>query len=552
MSQNTANTNAANANAANSMFCFQCEQTAGCTGCTRAGVCGKSAMTAKLQDTLTGSLISLANTAACSNKNSNHSLTAALEDEINHLILEGLFTTITNVNFDDASIKDLTARIHTATAKTADACNVSIVSDYDMNNIWNANEDIRSLKSLILFGARGMAAYAYHAMTLGYTDVSLNQFFLTALDSLSKNWGMNELLPIVMEVGRFNLTCMELLDRANTDTFGNPVPVSVSLTVEKGPFIVVTGHDLEDIKQLLEQTKDKGINIYTHGEMLPAHAYPELKKYPHLKGNFGTAWQNQQKEFASLPAPILFTTNCLMPPKASYADRVFTTGAVVFPNTPFISSSTDGHKDFTPVIEKALELGGFSKDQHFTGINGGSNVMTGFARNAILSSAGEIVDAVKSGAIRHFFLVAGCDGARAGRNYYTEFVKQTPSDSIVLTLACGKYRFNDLELGNIGPFPRLMDMGQCNDAYSAIKVAVALADDFGCGVNDLPLSMVLSWYEQKAVCILLTLLHLGIKNIKLGPTLPAFISPNVLNYLVEHFAIAPVTTPEADLKEILG
>ena len=552
MSQNITNTNAANINTTSSMFCFQCEQTAGCTGCTRAGVCGKSAMTAKLQDTLTGALIALANTAACSNKNSNRNLSVSLVDEINHLILEGLFTTITNVNFDDASIKDLTARIHTATAKTADACNVSIVSDYDMNNIWNANEDIRSLKSLILFGVRGMAAYAYHAMTLGYTDASLNQLFLTALDSLSKDWGMNELLPIVMEVGRFNLTCMELLDRANTETFGDPVPVSVSLTVEKGPFIVVTGHDLEDIKQLLEQTKDKGINIYTHGEMLPAHAYPELKKYPHLKGNFGTAWQNQQKEFASLPAPILFTTNCLMPPKASYADRVFTTGAVVFPNTPFISSSTDGHKDFTPVIEKALELGGFSKDQHFTGINGGSNVMTGFARNAILSSAGEIVDAVKSGAIRHFFLVAGCDGARAGRNYYTEFVKQTPSDSIVLTLACGKYRFNDLELGNIGPFPRLMDMGQCNDAYSAIKVAVALADAFGCGVNDLPLSMILSWYEQKAVCILLTLLHLGIKNIKLGPTLPAFLSPNVLNYLVEHFAIAPVTTPEADLKEILG
>lgn len=552
MSQNITNTNTANVNASNIMFCFQCEQTAGCTGCTRAGVCGKSAMTAKLQDTLTGALIALANTAACSNKNSNNNLTAVLIDEINHLILEGLFTTITNVNFDDASIKDLTARIHTAAAKTANACNGSIVSDYDMNNIWNANEDIRSLKSLILFGVRGMAAYAYHAMTLGYTDVSLNQFFLTALDSLSKDWGMNELLPIVMEVGSFNLTCMELLDRANTETFGDPVPVSVSLTVEKGPFIVVTGHDLEDIKQLLEQTKDKGINIYTHSEMLPAHAYPELKKYPHLKGNFGTAWQNQQKEFASLPAPILFTTNCLMPPKASYADRVFTTGAVVFPNTPFIPSSTDGHKDFTPVIEKALELGGFSKDQHFTGINGGSNVMTGFARNAVLSSAGEIVDAVKSGAIRHFFLVAGCDGARAGRNYYTEFVKQTPSDSIVLTLACGKYRFNDLELGNIGPFPRLMDMGQCNDAYSAIKVAVALADAFGCGVNDLPLSMVLSWYEQKAVCILLTLLHLGIKNIKLGPTLPAFLSKNVLNYLVEHFAIASTTTPEADLAELLN
>ena len=529
------------------MFCYQCEQTANGKGCTKMGVCGKTPEIANLQDLL----IYQAKGICCYAKKLLETGEHAPK-EVVRFLENVLFTTLTNVNFDDASIKNLTTRIHAAAAKTANACNVSIVSDYDMNNIWNANEDIRSLKSLILFGVRGMAAYAYHAMTLGYTDASLNQFFLTALDSLSKDWGMNELLPIVMEVGRFNLTCMELLDRANTETFGDPVPVSVSLTVEKGPFIVVTGHDLEDIKQLLEQTKDKGINIYTHGEMLPAHAYPELKKYPHLKGNFGTAWQNQQKEFASLPAPILFTTNCLMPPKASYEDRVFTTGAVVFPNTPFISSSTDGHKDFTPVIEKALELGGFSKDQHFTGINGGSSVMTGFARNAILSSAGEIVDAVKSGAIRHFFLVAGCDGARAGRNYYTEFVKQTPSDSIVLTLACGKYRFNDLDLGTIGAFPRLMDMGQCNDAYSAIKVAVALADAFGCGVNDLPLSMILSWYEQKAVCILLTLLHLGIKNIKLGPTLPAFLSPNVLNYLVEHFAIAPVTTPEADLKEILG
>ena len=435
-------------------------------------------------------------------------------DEINHLILEGLFTTITNVNFDDASIKDLTAQIRSAKENLAASYQISSTADYDMNNIWNADEDIRSLKSLILFGVRGMAAYAYHAMVLGYTDASLNQFFVTALSALSKDWGMNELLPIVMEVGRFNLLCMELLDTANTESFGDPVPVTVSLTVEKGPFIVVTGHDLSDIKQLLKQTKDTGINIYTHGEMLPAHAYPELKKYPHLKGNFGTAWQNQQKEFAALPAPILFTTNCLMPPKSSYADRVFTTGSVQFPNTPYIKDE-NGHKDFTLLIKKALELGGYSSDQHFTGINGGTSVMTGFAKNAVLSSAGEIVDAVKSGAIRHFFLVAGCDGARSGRNYYTEFVKQTPADSIVLTLACGKYRFNDLDLGTIGNFPRLMDMGQCNDAYSAIKVAVALADAFGCSVNDLPLSMILSWYEQKAVCILLTLLHLGIKNIKL-------------------------------------
>ena len=545
MSQNITNT--ANINASNSMFCFQCEQTAGCTGCTRAGVCGKSAMTAKLQDTLTGALIALANTAACSNKNSNNNLSAVLMDEINHLILEGLFTTITNVNFDDASIKNLTARIHAAAAKTANACNVSIVSDYDMNNIWNANEDIRSLKSLILFGVRGMAAYAYHAMTLGYTDASLNQFFLTALDSLSKDWGMNELLPIVMEVGRFNLTCMELLDRANTETFGDPVPVSVSLTVEKGPFIVVTGHDLEDIKQLLEQTKDKGINIYTHGEMLPAHAYPELKKYPHLKGNFGTAWQNQQKEFENIPAPVLFTTNCLMPPKASYADRVFTTSVVSYPELVHIGEE----KDFTPVIEKALELGGYAVDRPFTGINGGSAVMTGFSHGAVLGVADQVIAAVKSGAIRHFFLVGGCDGARPGRNYYTEFVKQTPADTVVLTLACGKYRFNDLVLGTIGGLPRLMDVGQCNDAYGAVRIALALADAFGCGVNDLPLSLVLSWYEQKAVCILLTLLYLGIRNIRLGPTLPAFVSPGVLNYLVENFHIAPVTTPEEDLKTLL-
>ena len=530
------------------MFCFQCEQTAGCSGCTgAAGVCGKKSVTADLQDELTGALVGLAH--ACMNNPKT--------EQTDRIIIEGLFTTITNVNFNDETLREMIAHVREEKGRVVPGCAACMspcgnTSDYDMKRMWEADEDIRSLKSLILFGIRGMAAYAYHAMVLGYTNEEVNDFFYRALFAVGEDFEMEDLLPLVLETGKVNLTCMEMLDRANTETFGTPVPTEVPLMVEKGPFIVITGHDLYDLKLLLEQTKDKGINIYTHGEMLPAHAYPELKKYPHLKGNFGTAWQNQQKEFASLPAPILFTTNCLMPPKASYVDRVFTTGAVVFPNTPFISSSTDGHKDFTPVIEKALELGGFSNDQHFTGINGGSNVMTGFARNAILSSAGEIVDAVKSGAIRHFFLVAGCDGARAGRNYYTEFVKQTPSDSIVLTLACGKYRFNDLELGNIGPFPRLMDMGQCNDAYSAIKVAVALADAFGCGVNDLPLSMVLSWYEQKAVCILLTLLHLGIKNIKLGPTLPAFLSKNVLNYLVEHFAIAPVTTPEADLKEILG
>ena len=416
-----------------------------------------------------------------------------------------------------------------------------------MNELWNAQEDIRSLKSLILFGVRGMAAYAHHAMVLGYMDDEVNRFFAKALFAVGEDWGMDELLPIVMEVGEKNLKCMALLDQANTETYGTPAPTTVPLTVEKGPFIVITGHDLHDLKLLLEQTEGKGINIYTHGEMLPAHGYPKLKKYAHLKGNFGTAWQNQQKEFANLPAPILFTTNCLMPPKPSYADRVYTTALVSYPEMTHIG----GEKDFTPVIKKALELGGYTEDQDFTGINGGHTVTTGFGHGAVLSVADKVIDAVKAGDIRHFFLVGGCDGARPGRSYFTDFVKQTPADTVILTLACGKYRFNDLDLGTICGLPRIMDIGQCNDAYSAIQIAVALAEAFGCGVNDLPLSMVLSWYEQKAVCILLTLLHLGIKNIRLGPTLPAFLSPNVLNYLVEHFGIAPVTTPEADLKELL-
>ena len=417
-----------------------------------------------------------------------------------------------------------------------------------MELLWNANEDIRSLKSLILFGIRGVAAYAYHAMVLGYNSDEVDAFFVKALDSIGQDWGMDELLPIVLEMGQHNFTCMGLLDEANTKTYGNPEPTEVTLSVEKGPFIIVTGHDLLDLKTLLDQTEGKGINIYTHGEMLPAHAYPELKKYKHLKGNFGTAWQNQQKEFDNIPGAVLFTTNCLMPPKPSYKDRVFTTEVVSFPDVTHIGED----KDFTPVIEKALELGGYDDYQHRTGINGGDTVTTGFAHNAVLSNAGTIVEAVKAGAIKHFFLVGGCDGARVGRNYFTDFVKQTPEDSIILTLACGKYRFNDLDLGKIGDFPRIMDMGQCNDAYSAIKVAVALAEAFNCGVNELPLSMVLSWYEQKAVCILLTLLHLGIRNIKLGPTLPAFISPNVLSFLVENYNIAPTTTPEQDLAEILG
>ena len=538
------------------MFCFQCEQTAGCTGCTgKAGVCGKTAPTAALQDELTGALIGLARASADS------SLPAG---SIDQLLIQGLFTTVTNVNFNEEIIRNLIHLVHEEKERLVPDCSVcgspcGRTEDYDLSLLWNAPEDIRSLKSLILFGIRGVGAYAYHAMVLGYTDEELNRFIRKALFAVGEDWGMEELLPVVLEVGKYNLACMELLDRANTETFGTPAPTEVSMKVEKGPFIVVTGHDLLDLKLLLEQTEGKGINIYTHGEMLPAHGYPELKKYPHLKGNFGTAWQNQQKEFADLPAPILFTTNCLMPPKASYADRVFTTEVVSYPEIVHIGpvpgtevlGEHGAKKDFTPVIEKALALGGYPEDRQFTGINGGETLTTGFGHGAVLSAAPQVVEAVKSGAIRHFFLVGGCDGARPGRNYYTEFVKLTPPDTLVLTLACGKYRFNDLDLGTIGGLPRLMDIGQCNDAYSAIRIALALAEAFGCGVNDLPLSLVLSWYEQKAVCILLTLLHLGIKNIRLGPTLPAFLSPNVLDYLVEHYNIAPITTPEEDLKAML-
>ena len=531
----------------NKMFCYQCEQTAGCTGCTgNAGVCGKSANTARLQDELTGALIGLARAA----EGNEH----LVNEEMNQLVLEGLFTTVTNVNFNDETLKILIYKIENAKKKLVPNCFTCSGScgkndNFDMNTLWTTDEDVRSLKSLILFGVRGMAAYAYHASVLGYTDETISKFFYKALFAVGmKDWGMDELLPIVLEVGEVNLRCMELLDQANTTTYGTPVPTTVPLTIEKGPFIIITGHDLKDLQLLLEQTKDKGINIYTHGEMLPAHAYPEFKKYSHLKGNFGTAWQNQQKEFDHIPGAILYTTNCLMPVKASYADRVFTTEVVSYPEMVHIGEE----KDFTPVIEKALALGGYTKDQHMTGINGGMQVTTGFSHGTVLSVADQVIEAVKNGDIKHFFLVGGCDGARVGRNYYTEFVKQSPADSIILTLACGKYRFNDLDLGTIGGLPRIMDMGQCNDAYSAIKVAIALAEAFECDVNELPLSMVLSWYEQKAVCILLTLLYLGIKNIHIGPTLPAFISPNVLNFLVENYGLSPIGTPEEDIKKLLN
>lgn len=518
------------------MFCFQCEQTAGCKGCTGTqGVCGKKEDTAILQDELTGALIGLARVADVSEPTSS----------THRAMIEGLFTTVTNVNFDNNAVQHQIDAVRRERKKLTSQCG-SV--EYDMKELWNESEDIRSLKSLILFGLRGMAAYAFHALVLGYTDNEVNQFFYKGLRAVGDDLGMDELFLIVMETGKVNLKCMELLDKANTETYGNPIPTTVPLKIEKGPFIVISGHDLRDLYLLLEQTKGKGINIYTHGEMLPAHAYPKLKAYSHLKGNFGTAWQNQQKEFANIPAPVLFTTNCLMPVKDSYRDRIFTTEVVAYPNMVHIGED----KDFTPVIEKALELGGYKEDKIMSGINGGTQVTTGFGHGTVLSVADKVVDSIKNGDIKHIFLVGGCDGAKPGRNYYTEFVKKAPKDSIILTLACGKYRFNDLDLGSINGLPRLMDMGQCNDAYSAVRVAVALAEVFKCNVNDLPLTLVLSWYEQKAVCILLSLLSLGIKNIYIGPSLPAFISPGVLGVLVNNYSLTPISTPEEDLKNILG
>lgn len=521
------------------MFCFQCEQTAGCNGCTgAAGVCGKDAETANLQDQLTGALVSLAK--VCENQKRT--------EVTDRLVIEGLFSTLTNVNFNKEILREMIGKVKKEKNRLAHLAGCKVEEDYDLNKIWQAEEDIRSLKSLILFGIRGMAAYAYHARVLGYQNEEVNHFFYQALSLLSREATMEELLPVVLKVGEVNFICMEMLDRANTGTYGSPVPTEVSFDIEEGPFIIITGHDLKDLEILLKQTEGKGVNVYTHGEMLPAHAYPELKKYKHLKGNFGTAWQNQQKEFANVPGAILFTTNCLMPVKDSYKDRVFTTEVVSYPEMVHIGED----KDFTPVIEKALALGGYDKVQRRSGHNGGNHVVTGFSHGTILSIADQVIEAVKSGQISHFFLVGGCDGAKKGRDYYTEFVKQTPEDSVILTLACGKYRFHDLELGEIAGLPRIMDMGQCNDAYGAIKVAVALAEAFECSVNELPLSMILSWYEQKAVCILLTLLHLEIKNIYLGPSLPAFLSQNVLEFLVKEYQIHPIRTPKEDLNEILG
>ncbi|NLT58177.1 MAG: hydroxylamine reductase [Clostridiales bacterium] len=519
------------------MFCYQCEQTAKGIGCTVSGVCGKRPEVAHEQDVLTCEMIAL----ACAAQSAGEASETVVD-----LIQDGLFTTITNVSFDGPRIAELSDRIRAERERLGGA------EVIEPQALFHGDEDLISLRSTLLFGMRGMAAYAHHARVLGYRDPEVDAWFVKGMAAMAEEHSVEAWLALLMEFGGVNLQCMALLDEANTSVYGNPVPVEVPLKIEKGPFIVVTGHDLVDLKMLLEQTEGKGVNIYTHGEMLPAHGYPELKKYTQLRGNFGTAWQNQQREFDNIPAPVLFTTNCIMPVGSSYSDRVYTTSVVAYPAMKHIEADENGHKDFSAMIAQAIELGGYAEDKQLTGINGGKTVMTGFGRQTVLDSAPVIIDAVKAGAIRHFFLVGGCDGAKPGRNYYTEFVKQMPADTVALTLACGKYRINDLDIGTIGPFPRILDMGQCNDAYGAIQVAVALAGAFDCGVNDLPLTLVLSWYEQKAVCILLTLLSLGIKNIYIGPSIPAFFSSAVLKVLVEQFDLHPITTPEQDLRAILG
>ena len=518
------------------MFCFQCQQTAGNKGCVRTGVCGKQPETAHLQDELVCELIRLAEAVTEKQYRTKES---------DRLVIDGLFTTLTNVNFDNMSIRSFIKRIVSETKA------IGGFKERPVVELFHGETDIVSLRSTLLFGMKGMAAYAHHSMNLGYEDDEVTAWFYKGLTAINTEHTIEEWLALIMEFGQVNLKCMEMLDRANTESFGMPVPTRVNTDIKKGPFIVVSGHDLRDLSLLLEQTKDKGINVYTHSEMLPAHGYPELKKYSHLAGNFGTAWQSQQKEFENIPAPVLFTTNCLMPQRPSYQDRIYTTSVVGYEGLTHITADEHGNKDFTPLMEQALELGGYEHDHSMSGINGGHILTTGFAHGTVLANEDKVIRAIKDGAVKHIFLVGGCDGAHPGRNYYTEFVKQTPMDTLVLTLACGKYRFNDLDLGEIDGLPRILDMGQCNDAYSAIKVALALADAFECTVNDLPLTLVLSWYEQKAVCILLTLLSLGIKNMYLGPTLPAFLSESVVKVLVDTYGLQPITAPEQDMDAIL-
>lgn len=519
------------------MFCFQCEQTVGGRACVDISNCGKDVPTSDAQDRITYELMKLAVVAEGSGR----------EAELALMFTEALFTTVTNVSFDAEACTAMADRIAATRSGFDGGEEVTLQAIGGPESIFTDQDAEASLRALLVLGLRGMAAYAYHAHVLGFDDVEVNSWLVSGLAESSRSHRVERWLELLHDFGMVNFRCLELLDTANTSSYGHPAPVNVSMEVQPGPFIVVTGHDLHDLKMLAEQCEPEGVSIYTHGEMLPGHAYPELAKYSCLKGHFGTAWQNQRKEFAGVPGAFLFTTNCLMPPLPSYADNIFTTAVVAHPGLSHIDAGTDGIKDFSPVITKAKELGGWPAARSFSGINGGTELTTGFGHNAVLGVADVVVDAIKAGDLKHIYVVGGCDGALHGRNYFTELVENTPDDSVVLTLACGKFRFNDLQLGTLGGLPRLLDMGQCNDAYSAVKVASALAEAFGVGINDLPLSLVLSWYEQKAVCVLLTLLALGVKNIYLGPTLPGFVSPEVLDVLVSEFGLRPTSTVGADL-----
>lgn len=543
------------------MFCYQCEQTAGGKGCTKMGVCGKTPEVAALQDLLIFQIKGISCYAKeIVEKGEN------VDKDIVSFIENCLFTTLTNVNFDADVHVELLRRSQeikeqlrskvgciknntehatynlssTKAEMLQDAKKAGIMYDQDLD------PDIRSLRQTIVYGLKGISAYGHQARALGYYDDQVDNFYIRALEATTDdNLSVEELIRWTMRTGDMSVAVMKKLDEANTEVYSNPTPHKVNVKMKKGPFIIVSGHDLKDLEMLLQQTEGKGINIYTHGEMLPSHGYPGLKKYKHLVGNFGGAWQDQQKEFDSIPGCILMTTNCLMRPRETYKDRIFTTNVVGWDGVKFVPKKEDGTKDFSEIIEKALELGGYEEDQE------PHEILVGFGHHATLSNAGAIVDAVKQGKIRHFFLIGGCDVARPGRNYYTEFAKKVPQDCVILTLACGKYRFNKLDFGEVAGLPRLLDVGQCNDAYSAVRIATALADAFETDVNGLPLSLIISWYEQKAVADLLALLSLGIKGIYLGPTLPAFLSPNVLQYLVDTFDLRPISTPDDDLKSCL-
>ena len=547
------------------MFCYQCEQTAKGTGCTVQGVCGKDATTAALQDLLVYAVKGLARYAHRARQ------FGVSDREVDVFTVEALFSTVTNVNFDPARLQEwlrklptLRDRVRSAYEGAARAAGKrperlqgpaawqpaetleGLVEQATAIGLEprraRRGEDVVGLQELVTYGLKGMAAYADHAQILGFEEEAVWAFFHEALDSLATDDPTtDELVGLALRTGEMNLRVMELLDAANTGSYGDPEPTAVRVEPVKGKAILVSGHDLRDLAELLKQTEGKGINVYTHGEMLPAHAYPELKKHRHLAGNFGSAWQNQRKEFADFPGAILMTTNCIQRPQESYQGRIFTSGLVAWPGVTHVAD-----RNFAPVIEAALAAEGFAE-------NGpDKTILVGFGHNTVMAAAGKVVDLVKRGKIKHFFLVGGCDGAKPGRDYYTRFVELAPKDTVILTLACGKYRFNKLDFGEIEGLPRLLDIGQCNDAYSAVKIAGALAEAFGTDVNGLPLSLILSWYEQKAVAILLTLLHLGIKQIRIGPSLPAFVTPPVLEVLVGKFGLTPITTPEEDLKAILG